>query len=339
MATIANALVTGSAAGGATALAQESGAATSQEATGTFMQLVSGMIQGNTRGEQLPSNLMAFLLTGDGAALNGLETDTFDTTDPDEDDADAVEDEDALMALSALLPGLQTLQPVPATNTAPPTAAGGAGAIELSGRQNTMQTLLDTSQAALTAAIDDAADSATSDSTAATASVETAPTPPNSGSHVQTLLLAHKAAEAAPQAASAEVRTPVGAQGWSDEIGTHLTMMAANGREAASLRLTPEHLGPLEIRISMKDGEASVLFNASNPDTRSALEQSLPRLRELFASQGLVLADANVSRDGPRDTFRPATFANASRGSSDAGAEGDVKSITSARLGLVDTYV
>jgi flagellar hook-length control protein FliK len=105
------------------------------------------------------------------------------------------------------------------------------------------------------------------------------------------------------------------------------------------LRLSPEHLGPLEIRISMKDGEASVMFNASNADTRSALEQSLPRLREMFASQGLVLGDANVSRDAPRDSFKPATFAKASRGSSDGTDDAGVNPVTLSRLGLVDTYV
>ncbi len=57
----------------------------------------------------------------------------------------------------------------------------------------------------------------------------------------------------------------MGAQGWSDEIGTHLAIMAANGREAASLRLSPEHLGPLDIQISMKDGQANVVFGASSP--------------------------------------------------------------------------
>ncbi len=152
------------------------------------------------------------------------------------------------------------------------------------------------------------------------------------------MLQAHQAAETAPLAASGEVRTPVGSQGWADEIGTHLTMMAANGREAASLRLSPEHLGPLEIKISMKDGEASVMFNASNADTRSALEQSLPRLREMFASQGLVLGDAGVSRDSPRDTFKPATFAKSARGDAEVGGVSDVKPVTLSRLGLVDTF-
>jgi hypothetical protein len=51
-----------------------------------------------------------------------------------------------------------------------------------------------------------------------------------------------------------------------------------------------------------------------------------------------MLGDANVSRDAPRDTFRPASFENASRGSSDAGSGDDVKSVTLSRVGLVDTY-
>jgi flagellar hook-length control protein FliK len=327
-----NGTANGTSAGTTSALPTGSGAGSAQDASGTFMELVTGMIQGNTPSpsDPLPANLAAFLLTGDGEALQGIETETTDTDDEEGDD-------EALLALSALLPGLQAFQPVPAANAAP---NGGPSlvSVDLSNRQGAMQTLLDTSQAALTAAIDDPADSAPSDATAADDAAAPAPAP-NSASHMQTLLLAHKAAEAAPQAASAEVHAPVGSTGWSDEIGTHLTMMAANGREAASLRLSPEHLGPLEIRISMKDGEASVYFGASNPDTRSALEQSLPRLREMFASQGLVLGDANVSRDTPRDTFRPATFANASRGSSDAAIETGVKPVTLSRLGLVDTYV
>lgn len=295
------------------------------DSSGTFMQLVSGMIQGNTAGDQLPANLVEFLLTGDGAALEGLDNGETESSDTDDEEDGAGE-----LALAAFLAGVQGLKPVQPTQSA---SSDAASAIGLSTGQAAMQALADTSQEALTAAMGEAASDA-SDAAADAAQSQ----PANSAAPLNHLLTAHKAAEAAPQAASAEVRTPVGATGWADEIGTHLALMAANGREAASLRLSPEHLGPLEVRISMKDGDASVVFTAANPDTRSALEQSLPRLRELFASQGLVLADANVSRDSPRDSFRPAQFANASRGSSDAGASDDVKRVTLSRVGLVDTY-
>jgi flagellar hook-length control protein FliK len=152
-------------------------------------------------------------------------------------------------------------------------------------------------------------------------------------------MTAHTAAGDVDVTPDATLRAPVGTHAWKDELGTQLTWMALNNRETASLRLSPEHLGPVEVRISMNDTGASVYFGASNADTRSALEQSLPRLRELFASNGLVLADAGVSRDAPRNAFKPSPQPGALRGVSDASSEASVTSITLARVGLVDTYV
>ena len=105
-----------------------------------------------------------------------------------------------------------------------------------------------------------------------------------------------------------ELRAPVGTHAWTQQLGDELAWMAQQGRDAASLKLSPEHLGPLEVRISMREGEASVWFGAANADTRSALEQALPRLRELFASQGLALADAGVFREAPRQQNRSPSF-------------------------------
>jgi flagellar hook-length control protein FliK len=326
----ANAFTLGTASS-ATGTTGTQGAPAANDSSGTFMQLVSGMIQGNTTGDQLPANLVEFLLTGDSTALEGMGLETEDTSDVDSEDEDTDGEGAGELALAAILAGVQALKPA---HSSRPAGSDAATPIDLSAGRAAMQALTNTTQDTLTAVIDEAA----SDATALETAPDTAAPSQNSAAPLHNLLTAHKAAEAAPQAASAEVRTPVGAPGWADEIGTHLTLMAANGREAASLRLSPEHLGPVEVRISMKDGDTSVVFTAANPETRSALEQSLPRLREMFASQGLVLGDANVSRDAPRDTFRPATFANASRGSSDAGSGDDVKSVTLSRVGLVDTY-
>ena len=323
--------------------------APSSESPGDFMQLVQGMIQGNTPGEQLPSNLLQLLLTGDTAGLDGIldaaapkEGDSTDSSDGDgSDDAAA-----AAAGLAALLAGMQQM-PVA---TVAGSDSSGIGSIDGAGSQRadqtTLQALLATTQETLTGAVGAAIDAAGAGANAKDAAgadpnsaLNGNSNAPNTTAHLQNTLMAHRAADMAPQAASAEVRTPVGAQGWSDEIGTHLAIMAANGREAASLRLSPEHLGPLEIQISMKDGQANVVFGASNPDTRSALEQSLPRLREMFAAQGLTLGNANVSRDAPRDPQKPVPFAPGTRGSSDASADLTVKRVTLSRLGLVDTYV
>lgn len=135
---------------------------------------------------------------------------------------------------------------------------------------------------------------------------------------------------------SRPVQQPVGSSAWADEIGSRLTLMAEQGRHTASLRLSPEHLGPLEIRIAVRDDQASVWFGAAHADTRAAIETALPRLRELFASQGLSLADAGVFREPPREHAKPA-HAGAINGDSQSSDE-NVVVIRRTSLGLIDAY-
>lgn len=142
-----------------------------------------------------------------------------------------------------------------------------------------------------------------------------------------------------PEAAQMRpVNVPVGNAAWADEIGSRMTMMVEQGKHTASLRLSPEHLGPLEVRITVTDDKASVWFGAAHADTRSAIENALPRLREMFASQGLSLSDANVSREPPRQ--QPAPNAPSSSSSGSFGSEESVvaTSPTHVRLGLLDAY-
>jgi flagellar hook-length control protein FliK len=134
------------------------------------------------------------------------------------------------------------------------------------------------------------------------------------------------------------VNVPVGSAQWADEIGSRMTMMVEQGKHTASLRLSPEHLGPLEVRITMNGDQASVQFGAAHADTRNAIENALPRLREMFASQGLSLADANVSREPPRQQQNP-TPQSSSSSSSFGGEEGATAvSAAQVRLGLLDAY-
>lgn len=102
----------------------------------------------------------------------------------------------------------------------------------------------------------------------------------------------------APPTAAAQLaeslRTPLGTQEWSQGLGQRLLVMAEQGIEAARLRLNPASLGPLDIQISVDDDRAQVVFGAQHAATRDALEEALPRLRELFAAQGMELIQAEV---------------------------------------------
>jgi flagellar hook-length control protein FliK len=131
------------------------------------------------------------------------------------------------------------------------------------------------------------------------------------------------------------VHVPVGTPAWAEEIGSRLTLMTEKGQHTASLRMSPEHLGPLEIRIAMRDDQASVWFGAAHADTRAAIEHALPRLRELFAAQGMSLTDAGVFREPPRQQMP--TFANDAKAGADNANEpaGVAAQVT---VGLLDAY-
>ena len=138
-------------------------------------------------------------------------------------------------------------------------------------------------------------------------------------------------------AAARTVQTNVGAHGWSEELGTRLTLMAERGQHTASLRLSPEHLGPLEIRIAIRDDQASVWFGAAHADTRAAIEHALPRSRELFAAQGMTLTDAGVSREPPREQV-PMSRQPGLNGEPAAEAPVVIRAQTLQRIGLIDAY-
>ena len=132
------------------------------------------------------------------------------------------------------------------------------------------------------------------------------------------------------------VHSPVGSAAWADEIGTRVVMMTESGNHTASLKLSPEHLGPLEISITVRDDKASVWFGAAHADTRAAIETALPRLREMFEAQGLSLADAGVFREPPRE--QP-VVKNSPTSAEQGDATDEVAAVSSrARLGLVDAY-
>jgi flagellar hook-length control protein FliK len=92
-----------------------------------------------------------------------------------------------------------------------------------------------------------------------------------------------------------------------------MLLMAERGLQSATIKLQPEHLGQMEIRIRINDdGAAHVNFSAQHAQTREALEGAIPRLRELFADQGLSLTQANV--DSGRGAFSQRDFQAAAPG-------------------------
>jgi len=144
-------------------------------------------------------------------------------------------------------------------------------------------------------------------------------------------------AETTPSApVERSVHRPVRDPAWPQAIAAEIRFLADQKVEAATLRLSPEHLGPLEVRIDVRDGHVNVSFGVAHSDTQAALEQALPRLRELFAAAGLHLGQASVQQEARRDSHPAARGSAGGENVADSGAGAAPARVRA--LGLVDDY-
>ena len=140
------------------------------------------------------------------------------------------------------------------------------------------------------------------------------------------------------------INTPVQQPDWDRAVSERILMMANNKLQQAEIRLTPAELGPLRVQVSVDDGAANVSFQAQHAMTREAIEQALPRLRELFAENGLSLGQTSVGHEGAADGGDSRTSEQLDAMTSDGSdvsvdeAEADVVR-SRVESGLVDTFV
>lgn len=97
------------------------------------------------------------------------------------------------------------------------------------------------------------------------------------------------------------ITTPVRDNAWGQKLGERVLMMTGKQLQTAEIRLTPADLGPVRVRVSVEEGAAHVTFHAQNAVTRDAIEQAMPRLRDMLSENGLSLGQTDVSDHGVAD--------------------------------------
>ena len=118
------------------------------------------------------------------------------------------------------------------------------------------------------------------------------------------------------------VGLPVATEQWGSQIAQRMTWLSGQGINSADIQLNPPELGPMQVRIDSSENSARVTISVHNAAIREALEAQLPRLRDMFASQGLDLVDVDVdSRDYTEGEFQ-STQDEADAQSSNAGDNG-----------------
>ncbi len=88
---------------------------------------------------------------------------------------------------------------------------------------------------------------------------------------------------------------------WGDELSNRMAWMVSKDIKMVSLRLNPVELGPVEVRIQIKNEKVDVLFNSTHSQVREAIEAAVPRLRDMFSEQLLRLDNVNISQHASGD--------------------------------------
>ncbi len=65
---------------------------------------------------------------------------------------------------------------------------------------------------------------------------------------------------------------------------------------SAEIKLAPEELGSMQIKVQLQQEQLSVQFVVQQAGAKEALEQQMPRLREMLQEQGIELTEGQVSQ-------------------------------------------
>lgn len=97
------------------------------------------------------------------------------------------------------------------------------------------------------------------------------------------------------------INTPLAHDAWGDEFSQKITWLATQHDQSAELHLNPPQLGPLDVVIKVSGDQATALFTSPHAAVRDAIEQALPKLREMLADNGIMLGNATVSDHPPKE--------------------------------------
>jgi flagellar hook-length control protein FliK len=145
------------------------------------------------------------------------------------------------------------------------------------------------------------------------------------------------ASAAAAPAHSLDIASPVGTPGFNQELGQQIAWLGSQDVKQARIRLHPEDLGALDVKVSINHDRVDVSFAVQHPAAVHALQQTLPQLDTLLAHHGLALGQADVGQRQQGESARQG--GQATEGGAAVDAEpGVLASMPVAALGLLDTF-
>ena len=163
------------------------------------------------------------------------------------------------------------------------------------------------------------------------------------GATAQTASTADQAAKMTPSQTAFTLagQGQMGSAPWRNALSERIMVMTAQNNQVAEIQLDPPELGSLKVRLQVGQDQVSVSFVSPHASVRDAVEQSMPRLREMMEQQGLNLGESSVNdqSSGSGEEGRQERFASGNGDDMSAGSEEQVSVAADGEgISLVDYY-
>lgn len=133
----------------------------------------------------------------------------------------------------------------------------------------------------------------------------------------------------------------MGSTAWNQALNERVMIMTAQNSQVAEIQLDPPELGSLKVRLHVGQDQVSVSFTSPHAAVRDAVEQSMPRLREMMEEQGLSLGESSVndqSSESGDDEDRRGFASQGNAEGSEGGGDVVSASLSGEAVSLVDYY-
>ncbi len=164
--------------------------------------------------------------------------------------------------------------------------------------------------------------------------------PAASGDTAQAVAMSAGTAPAVPATVHMlQLSSPVGSHAFGQELAQQVSWLVGQDIKQARIRLHPEALGPLDVKVNVTHGRVDVAFSVQHPAAATAVQQSLSQLGQMLAQHGLNLGHADVGQQprGDQPTQHGRSSGGASSMDIDEGAARALSSVPAA-VSLLDAF-
>lgn len=142
------------------------------------------------------------------------------------------------------------------------------------------------------------------------------------------------------------MQSSVDSPSFGQELSQQVTWLGGQDVKEARIRLHPEDMGELDVKVSVKQDHVDVAFIAQHPQAVHAVQQTLTQLDTMLAHHGLSLGQTMVGQgnagNGSSQSGSSGSGSAASGGNGlleDVGEVASVVSPVAKAVGLVDMFV